>query len=105
MAVLGLSLTDETETTTELPIGAPVFTWENLHTFGVLSHAVVVVVMTKAVAEAPTNAATSPVMPVPHDMIGTPAEFATKKPGGKLMVIALAATGAPFGSVKVTVTA
>jgi len=106
-AVLAMSLTDETVTATELPIGTPVFTWENVHTLAVVSHAVVVVVMTKLVAVLPTNAATVPVRPVPpvHAMIGTPPELAMKKPDGKLMVMAFEPIGAPLGSVKVTVTA
>jgi len=106
-AVLAMSLTDETVTATELPIGTPVFTWENVHTLAVVSHAVVVVVMTKLVAVLPTNAPTVPVRPVPpvHAMIGTPPVLATKKPDGKLMVMAFDKIGAPVGSVKVTVTA
>ncbi len=106
-AVLGLSRTVDTVTDVAPAVGTPVFTWENVHTLAVVSHAVVVVVMTKLVAVLPTNAPTVPVRPVPpeHDMIGTPPGLATKKPDGKLMVMAFDEIGAPLGSVKVTVTA
>jgi hypothetical protein len=103
MAVLGLSFVDDTVTSVAPAVGTPVVRVSNLHTFWALSHAVLVVVMTKLL-ELITTLPAVPVPPV-HDMVGTAPEVAIKKLGGKLMVIAAVEAGAPVGSVKVTVTA
>ena len=101
--MLAMSLIDETDTAMAPPVGEPVDRVSNLHTFWVLSHAMVVVEMTKVPAAA--LIATVPVRPVPPVQAMVGGEEPEKKPGGQLTVIAFDATGTPDGSENATVTA